>query len=65
MLLHDREELSVLWQAVVEAHGISGFRAHDARLVAAMQSYGISQILTFNAGHFRDLAVTVLDPATL
>src|SRR6202049_3168866 len=37
-LLPDREELSTLWQALVEARGVTGFRAHDVRLVAAMQS---------------------------
>jgi hypothetical protein len=65
VLLHDREELSNLWQTLVETHAVIGFRAHDVRLVAAMQSYGIAQLLTFNAGHFRGLPITVLDPATL
>ena len=63
-LLHDREEISSLWQALVEAHGVTGCRAHYARLVAAMQSYGITRLLTFNAGDFRDLPVTFVDPAT-
>jgi predicted nucleic acid-binding protein len=62
-LLPDRPELPGLWQALVEVHGVSGFRAHDARLVAAMQSYGVTRILTFNAGDFRGLPVTVIDPA--
>jgi len=62
-LLPDREDLSSLWQALVEAHGVTGFRAHDVRLVAAMQSYGIARLLTFNAGDFRGLPVTVVDPA--
>lgn len=63
-LLPDREELGDLWLALVEAHGVTGFRAHDARLVAAMQIYGVTQILTFNASHVRGLGVTVIDPAT-
>ena len=62
-LLYDRDVLSSLWQALVEAHGVTGFRAHDARLVAAMQSYGITQLLTFNAGDFTGLPVTLVDPA--
>jgi predicted nucleic acid-binding protein len=62
-LLPDREQLASLWQALVEAHGITGFRAHDARLVAAMQSYGLDRLLTFNSAHFRGLPVTILDPA--
>ena len=43
---------------------MTGFRAHDVRLVAAMQSYGIARLLTFNIGHFRNLPVTILDPAS-
>src|SRR5437879_774039 len=31
-LLYDREELSTLWQALVEAHAVTGFRSHDVRL---------------------------------
>lgn len=62
-LLPDRDDLCSRWLALVESHGVMGFRAHDVRLVAAMQSYGISHILTFNGGHFRGLPATVLDPA--
>lgn len=63
-LLPDREELSRLWQVLVETHGVTGFRAHDVRLVAAMQSYGIARLLTLNVGHFRSLPVRILDPAS-
>jgi predicted nucleic acid-binding protein len=65
VLLSDRDELSDLWQTLVEDHGVTGFRAHDVRLVAAMQSYDVSRLLTFNVAHFRGLPVTVLDPASL
>lgn len=64
-LFPDREELSTLWQELVERHGVTGFRAHDVRLVAAMQSYGITRLLTFNALDFRGLAVGILDPAAV
>jgi hypothetical protein len=63
ILLPDRPDLSKLWQALVETHCITGFRAHDVRLVAAMQSYGLTQCLTFNASDFQGLPITVLDPA--
>jgi predicted nucleic acid-binding protein len=62
-LLYDRDELSRIWQALVETHGITGFRSHDVRLVAAMQSYGITHLLTFNAADFRGLPITLVDPA--
>jgi predicted nucleic acid-binding protein len=63
-LLPDRDDLPRLWQALVEVHGVTGFRAHDVRLVAAMQSYGITRLLTFNAAHFRGQPVSVIDPAS-
>jgi hypothetical protein len=61
-LFPDRDELSRLWQELVERHAVTGFRAHDVRLVAAMQSYGITRLLTFNASDFRNLPVTILEP---
>ena len=62
-LLPDRADLSDIWQTLVEGYAVTGFRAHDMRLVAAMQSYGITRLLTFNVANFRGLPVTVLDPA--
>jgi predicted nucleic acid-binding protein len=64
-LLPDREELSRLWQELVERHVVTGFRAHDIRLVAAMQSYGISRLLTFNETDFRGLPIAILDPSSV
>jgi len=64
-LLPDRAELPARWHELVRAAGITGFRAHDARLAAAMQTYGIARILTFNGNDFTDLPVTVVDPATV
>jgi predicted nucleic acid-binding protein len=53
------------WKQLVRFHGVSGVAAHDARLVAAMKVYGISQILTFNARDFARYGdVEVLDPIT-
>lgn len=64
-LLPDRDELSNRWQELVETHVVTGFRAHDVRLVAAMQCYGINRLLTFNAADFRGLGVVILDPAAV
>src|SRR5690349_2385129 len=47
-LLPDRPDLPDRWHALVKTLGIRGFEAHDARLVAAMQTYGILRLLTFN-----------------
>lgn len=44
--------------------GITGIRSYDARLVAAMQTYGIERLLTFNAEHFRRFSITIVAPAS-
>ncbi len=65
VLLPDREELLVHWHALVTTLGIKGARSHDARLVAAMQSYGITRLLTFNVEHFAGFSITLMDPTAL
>ena len=62
-LLPDRADLTLRWHDLVRKHGIKGFRSHDARLIAAMQSYGIVRLLTFNAADFNVFPITLVDPA--
>lgn len=64
-LLLDRDDLTARWHELVRTLAIKGFRSHDARLAAAMQCYGISQLLTFNADDFKDLPVTLVHPASV
>lgn len=64
-LLPDRPQLLDRLLALVDQLGIRGNKSHDARLVAAMQTYGISRILTFNANDFRKFPITVIDPVSL
>jgi predicted nucleic acid-binding protein len=64
-LLTDQTDLVDRWHDLVKALDIKGLKAHDARLVAAMQTYGMARILTFNASDFRVFPVTVLEPATV
>lgn len=64
-LLPDREELLTLWHDLVRTLRIVGIKSYDARLVAAMQSYGITTLLTFNVDHFRNFQVTLVDPTSL
>ena len=64
-LLSDREELLTRWHDLVRTLGITGLRSYDARLVASMQTYGITRLLTFNAEHFKGFPVTLIDPASL
>jgi hypothetical protein len=63
--LPDRDDLAARWHDLVRSRPIKGFRCHDARLAAAMQCYGITRLLTFNGGDFKDLPVTVIDPASV
>jgi len=64
--LRDERSIFDAWKGLLESYRITGKRAHDARLVAAMQRHGIANLLTFNQADFqRFAAITVLDPATV
>ena len=60
----DREELLTCWHTLVNTRGIKGLKSYDARLVAAMQTHGITQLLTFNANDFKGFTITIIDPAS-
>jgi predicted nucleic acid-binding protein len=64
-LLPDRVDLPAVWHTLVNTLGIKGFKAHDARLVAAMQTYGMSRLLTFNTVDFKSFPVVAIDPASV
>jgi predicted nucleic acid-binding protein len=51
-LLPDVRAIYPEWRRLVVAHSVPGVRVHDARLVAAMNVYGISNLLTFNGPDF-------------
>lgn len=64
--LPDTDDVYPEWRRLVVTHGVSGKKAHDARLVAAMTVNRITHILTFNAGDFaRYTGINVIDPARL
>ena len=63
-LLPDRTELLEGWHALVKTLNIKGLKSYDARLVAAMQTYGIQRLLTFNASDFKGFTITIIDPAS-
>jgi predicted nucleic acid-binding protein len=61
--LPDTPAIHSEWRHLVLAHSVSGVQVHDARLVAAMKVYGISNLLTFNVRDFRRYAeITVIHP---
>jgi predicted nucleic acid-binding protein len=64
-LLPDRAELFGFWHTLVKTHSIKGLKSYDARLAAAMQTYGISRLLTFNANDFKGFPITIIDPISL
>ncbi len=63
-LLPSTPDVLEAWQRIVVRLGIVGKQTHDAHLVAVMQIYSVTNILTFNTAHFRRFpGITVLDPA--
>lgn len=51
---------------LVVAHSVIGKSVHDTRLVATMNTYGITHLLTLNAKDFsRFGGITVFDPSTM
>jgi len=64
VLLSESPEVYAEWKRLVIAHGVTGVKVHDARLVAAMNVYGIRRILTFNKDDFRRYPdIEVITPA--
>jgi predicted nucleic acid-binding protein len=62
-LLPDVPAIYFEWRRLVVAHSVSGVRVHDARIVAAMNVYGVSNLLTFNGPDFtRYLGIQVVHP---
>ena len=41
------------WEKLVSEYSVIGKTTHDARLVAAMQTHGIENLLTFNVADFK------------
>jgi len=61
--LPDSDNVYAEWRRLVVAHGVSGKKTHDTRLVAAMSVHGVAHILTFNTDDFtRYAGIIVLDP---
>lgn len=67
-LLPDLPVVYPQWRRLVVTFGVSGVQVHDARLVAAMISHGVTHILTFNTADFARYAtegIVAVDPATV
>jgi predicted nucleic acid-binding protein len=63
-MLDDRSDVFLNWLQLVKQHAVQGKNVHDARLVAIMQTYGITHLLTFNVDDFRRYSdITVVHPS--
>ena len=52
-VLLETPEIQQEWQRLVVQHQVSGKKAHDTRIVAAMNVHGVKDIVTFNGDDFR------------
>ncbi len=50
------------WLRLVSVYGVIGKQTHDARLVALLNTHGVSNLLTFNIGDFKRYGITVVSP---
>jgi predicted nucleic acid-binding protein len=50
--LPDNDLVYTNWRRLLITHRIRGVQAHDARLAAIMQAYGLERILTLNTSDF-------------
>ena len=50
--LPDDERVYSIWRQLVLANNVRGVQVHDARLVAIMEAYGVTHILTLNQPDF-------------
>jgi predicted nucleic acid-binding protein len=65
-LLPETDDIYSEWKRIVTTGSITGRRAHDARLAAAMKVHGLTHILTFNPDDFRNIPdITIIEPSTL
>ena len=55
-VLPDAPSLLATWRGPVARHDCKGKIAHDVRLVAAMQTHGMTHLLTFNGKGLRPLS---------
>ncbi len=64
-LKDDQSGIYAIWRDLVKRVPVKGKTAHDARLIAAMQSHGMTHLLTFNSADFRryEPEIVVVDPA--
>ncbi len=64
LFLPDSPAIYPEWERLVTQHTVRGRDSHDARIVAAMNTHGITHLLTFNKDDFkRFTTISVLLPS--
>lgn len=53
IMLNDNETIFQNWKQLVENYNVSGKTAHDAKIVALMQSHSITKLYTINKKDFK------------
>lgn len=62
-LLEESPQIFSNWLDLVTTNRVMGKRTHDARIIAAMLTNGITHLLTFNPGDFSGISnITVTHP---
>jgi predicted nucleic acid-binding protein len=65
-LLPDTFEVYKNWRELVIKHSVSGIQVHDAKIVAAMKTHNIQNLLTFNAKDFKRYTdIKAVEPKTI
>jgi predicted nucleic acid-binding protein len=60
------EAVHLEWRRLVVTYGVMGVKVYDARLVALMLVYGVTNILTFNTDDFKRFSqITVVHPSEI
>jgi len=63
-LLSELPSVYANWRQLLVTHAVKGKQVHDARLVALMNGYGITHILTLNGSDSsRYPGIVVVDPS--
>jgi len=53
IIIDDNNQIFPNWKELVKTFRVSGKTAHDARIVALMQSHGINKLYTLNRSDFK------------
>ena len=64
-VVEDTRSVAAALENLARSVAVAGKQVHDANIVAAMQIYAISRLLTFNANDFKSFSITILDPASV